>query len=202
MQSFLKFGSYIFHPLWLSTYAMVFYFFYSSFMFTYESMLAKLFAILILTVFLPILFLVLLKPLRVIENFHLSTAKERRIPLLFFTAITAFILNYIFDPLHFKIPFYFFSAVFFSGLVSIILSFLNYKISIHAIGISSITCFIIAFSLFYQIQGLFIICLSILATGWVLSSRMVMKAHSIDELISGLILGVLSQLVFIQFWIG
>lgn len=201
IHSILKLGSYIFHPLWLSTYAMVFYFSYSSFMFTYESMMAKLFAVIILTVFIPILFFVLLKPLQIINSFHLKGVKQRRIPLLFFTAISAFIINYIFDPLHYKIPFYFFSAVFFCGLFSILLSFLNYKISLHAIGVSSISCFIIGFCLVYQVQSLFLISLSIIATGWVLSSRLLMKAHTIDELVSGVILGVGAQLIFMQFWL-
>lgn len=200
MYSILKLGSYIFHPLWLSSYAMIFYFFYSSFMFTYESMMAKLFAVIILTAFLPVLFLILLKPLRIIDSFHLSVIKQRRIPLLFFTAVTAFIINYIFDPLQYKIPFYFFSSVFFCGLISVILSFLNYKISLHAIGISCITCFIIGFCLLYQVHNLALISLSIVATGWVISSRLALKAHSMDELISGIILGVGSQLIFMQFW--
>ena len=200
MLSFLKLGSFLFHPLWLSSYAMVFYFTYSSFMYTYENILAKIFATIVLTVFLPLLFLVLLKPLRIIKSFRLNNVKERRIPLLFFTSISAFILNFIFDPINFKIPFYFFSAVFFSGIICIILSFLNYKISLHTIGISSITTFIIAFSLLYQTQTLTIVCLSVFAMGWVISSRIAMKAHKLNELISGIILGIGSQLIFIQFW--
>jgi hypothetical protein len=196
----LKLGSYIFHPLWLSTYAMVFYFSYSSFLYTYENMLAKIFATIILTVFIPLLFLVLLKPLKIIENFHLSNVKERRIPLLFFTSISAFILNFIFDPINFKIPFYFFSAVFFSGIISVFLSFINYKISLHAVGISCISTFIIGFSLLYQTQTLIFVCASILATGWVISSRLSMCAHDLNELLSGVMLGIVSQIIFFPFW--
>jgi hypothetical protein len=169
-------------------------------MYTYENMLAKIFATIILTVFLPLLFLILLKPLKIIKSIQLKNVKERRIPLLFFTSITAFILNFIFDPIQYRIPFYFFSAVFFSGIIGILLSFLNYKISLHSIGISSISTFIIAFSLFYQTQTLVFVALSIFATGWVISSRLATKAHKLDELISGLILGVSSQFIFLQFW--
>ncbi len=200
IKSFLRLGSYLFHPLWLSTYAIVFYFSYSGFMYTYENMLAKIFATIILTVFLPLLFLILLKPLKIIESLHLNDVKERRIPLLFFTSVTAFILNFIFDPIQYKIPFYFFSAVFFTGIICILLSFLNYKISLHSAGISSISTFIIAFSLFYQTQTLIFVALSIFATGWVLSSRLTLKAHNLNELITGLILGTGSQLIFVQFW--
>ena len=200
MQYFLKLGSYIFHPLWLSTYAMIYYFFYVSFMFTYESILAKILAVLLLTVFIPIFFLILLKPLRVIDSFHLKEVKQRRIPLLFFSTISAFIINFIFDPIHYKIPFYFFSAVFFCGLVCVILAFLNYKISLHTTAISSFATFIISFSLYYHINNLWLIALVVFASGWVVSSRLFMKAHQLHELVSGVILGILSQFIFMQFW--
>jgi hypothetical protein len=196
----IKLGSYIFHPLWLSTYAMLFYFYHVSFMFTYENMAGKILAVLLLTVFIPIFFLILLKPLKIIDDFHINSVKQRRIPLLFFTTISAFMINYIFDPVHYKIPFYFFSAIFFCGLISVILAFLNYKISLHAIGISGFTTFCIGFSIFYQLDQLWFISLLILATGWVITSRLYAKAHNINELLFGIVLGVLSQFIFIQFW--
>ena len=200
MNFFLKLGSYIFHPLWLSTYAIIYYFSHVNFMFTYENMLAKILAVILLTVFTPLFFLILLKPLRIIDSFHLGKIKQRRIPLLFFTTISAFIINYIFDPVHYKIPFYFFSAVFLCGLVCVILSFLNYKISLHSTGISSFATFIISFSFYYNIDNLWVITLVVFAVGWVMSSRLLMKAHNLHELISGVLLGVLSQLIFMRFW--
>ncbi len=200
MKTFLNLGSYIFHPLWLSTYAMCFYFYHVDFMFTYENMVAKILAVILLTVFIPIFFLILLKPLRIIDSFHLKKVKQRRLPLLFFTTISAVIINYIFDPVHNKVPFYFFSAVFFSGLVCVILSFLNYKVSLHATAISSFACFIVCFSLYYQIDKLWVISLCVFAVGWVLSSRLSIKAHSLHELASGLTLGIVSQLIFLRFW--
>ena len=200
MHFFLKLGSYIFHPLWLSTYAMIYYFIHVNFMFTYENMLAKILAVLLLTVFIPIFFLILLKPLKIIDSFDLKTTKQRRIPLLFFTTLSAIIINYIFDPYQYRIPFYFFSAVFFCGLICVILSFMNYKISLHATAICSFTTFIIGFSLYYQIDSLWLIGLSVFAVGWVLSSRLSMKAHNLHELLSGLLLGILSQVIFMKFW--
>lgn len=200
MKTFLNLGSYIFHPLWLSTYAMCFYFYHVNFMFTYESMMAKILAVILLTVFTPIFFFILLKPLRLIDSFHLEKVKQRRLPLLFFATINAVIINYIFSPIHYKIPFYFFSAVFFCGLICVILSFLNYKISLHATAISCLGCFIICFSLYYQINDLWVISIVIFAVGWVISSRLAMKAHKLHELITGFILGLSSQLIFLNFW--
>lgn len=200
MRSFLKLGSYVFHPLWLSTYAMIYYFIYVNFMFTYENMMAKILAVILLTVFIPIFFLILLKPLKLIDSLELKLTKQRRIPLLFFTTISAIIINYIFDPIHYKIPFYFFSAVFLCGLICVILAFLNYKISLHSTAISSFATFIICFSIYYHIDNLWMISLVVFATGWVVSSRLFMKAHKLHELISGILLGILSQFIFLKFW--
>jgi hypothetical protein len=169
-------------------------------MFTYENMMAKILAVVLLTIFIPIFFLILLKPLKIINSFHLENVKQRRIPLLLFTTISAFIINYIFDPVHFRIPFYFFSAVFFCGLTCVLLSFLNYKISLHAIGISSLVTFIIGFSLLYHISNLWFISILIIALGWVISSRLIMKSHKVNELLMGLLLGAISQIIFMQFW--
>jgi hypothetical protein len=163
-------------------------------------MIAKILAVILLTVFIPIFFLIILKPLRIIDSFHLENVKQRRIPLLLFTTISAVIINYIFDPVHYIIPFYFFSAVFFCGLICVFLSFINYKISLHSIGISSLATFTIGFSLYYHINDLWLISLLVLATGWVLTSRLALKAHKMGELLTGLLLGSTSQIIFMQYW--
>jgi len=196
----LKSASYIFHPLWLPTYAMLYYFSEVNFMYTYESMIAKIFAVIILTCILPILFLLMLKPLKLIEDLHLSKVEQRRIPLLFFLTITAVITNFIFDPVEYRIPFYFFSAVFFSGIICFLLTFFKHKISLHAVGISTFSVFVIVFNIEYGLNGVGFASLCIVITGWVVASRLYMGAHTIFELITGLLLGVVSQLLFLEYW--
>ena len=196
----LKTASFIFHPLWLPSYAMVYYFSYANFMYTYESMVAKIFAVIILSAILPILFLLFLKPLRLIDSLHLESVHQRKIPLLFFLSITALITTYVFEPIEYRIPFYFFSGVFVSGLICFLLTFIKHKISLHAVGISGLTTFIICFNIQYGLQGIGAVSICILATGWVLSSRLYMGAHSYKELLSGLLVGMCSQLIFLRLW--
>jgi len=198
--AFLTSASYIFHPLWLPTYAMLYFFSEVSFMYTYESMIAKIFAIIILTCIIPVLFLMLLKPLRLIDSLHLEKVQQRRIPLLFFLSITAVITNFIFDPIEYRIPFYFFSAVFFSGIVCFLLTFVKHKISLHAVGISTFSVFVIVFNIEYGLDGIGFTSVCILVTGWVIASRLYMGAHTVLELVTGVILGVVSQLLFLQYW--
>jgi membrane-associated phospholipid phosphatase len=179
---------------------MLYYFSEVSFMYTYENMIAKIFAIIILTCVLPVLFLLLLKPIKVIDNLHLDKVQQRRIPLLFFLTITAVITNFIFDPIEYRIPFYFFSAVFFSGVICFLLTFIKHKISLHALGISTFSVFVIVFNKEYGLDGVGFTSLCILVTGWVIASRLYMGAHTIYELITGLLLGIISQLLFLQYW--
>jgi len=169
-------------------------------MFTYERILAKLLAVILLTIIIPLFFLILFKPLNIIDSFDIKKVKQRRIPLLLFTLISAIIVNYIFDPVHYIIPFYFFSSVFICGLVSSAAAFLNYKISLHAVGITNFATFIIAFNLYYNINDLFVVSMALFAVGWVLSSRLSLRAHPINELLSGTLLGITSQLLLMQFW--
>lgn len=201
MKPFLfKLPSFIFHPLWLSTYAMLYYFSQVSFMYTYEGILAKIFAVILLTAVVPLLFLILLKPLKLIDSLNIDKINQRKIPLLFFTTISAIITNYIFDPAVYRIPFYFFSAAFVCGIVSFILTFLKHKISLHAIGISGFTTFVIGFNIVFNIELIAFMAVCIICVGLVLTSRLYMGAHNIYELISGTLLGCLSQILFMPFW--
>ncbi len=202
MKSYLlKLPSFLFHPLWLSTYAMLYYFSQVNFMYTYERILAKILAVILLTAVAPLLFLILLKPLKLIDSLHIDKIHQRKIPLLFFTTISAIITNYIFDPIDYRIPFYFFSSAFVCGIVSFVFTFINHKISLHAIGISSFTTFVIGFNIVFNLELFTFMSVCIICVGLVLTSRLYMGAHNIYELISGTFMGCITQIIFMQFWV-
>jgi hypothetical protein len=169
-------------------------------MYTYEGILAKILAVILLTAVAPLLFLILLKPLKLIDSLHIDKIHQRKIPLLFFTTISAIITNYIFDPIDYRIPFYFFSAAFVCGIVSFVFTFINHKISLHAIGISSFTTFVIGFNIVFNLELITFMSVCIICVGLVLTSRLYMGAHNIYELISGTFMGCITQIIFMQFW--
>ena len=102
-----------------------------------------------------------------------------------------------------RIPELFF--FFFGGLLSTLLTLLflfgKIKASIHMIGISSLTSFVVGLSLHNQINFMYYIAFLILMNGIVASSRLEMKAHSNIELAIGFLLGLLPQLALYFFWL-
>ena len=94
---------------------------------------------------------------------------------------------------------------FLSGLISTFLAFIflfaKLKASIHMIGISALTFFIIGISIHNQINSISLISLCFFVTGLIASSRLQMKAHSIKELVFGYAIGVLPQVGLWFFWL-
>ena len=97
--------------------------------------------------------------------------------------------------------YYFFIAVAVSSLVALILVIVNFKVSLHQMGIAGVTMFLIALSIHFTENYLFEISLFFLINGWVASSRLETKSHSISELIIGLIVGVFPQFIILNYWL-
>lgn len=101
-----------------------------------------------------------------------------------------------FPPLHF-----FLLGGMLSAFFAFLLLFGKIKASLHLIGISALTIFIIGLSLKNQINTINLVAFFVLINGLVASSRLVMKAHSTKELIIGFLCGVLPQIGLFYFWL-
>jgi hypothetical protein len=86
-------------------------------------------------------------------------------------------------------------------LFALIFLFCKIKASIHMIGISTLTAFVIGLSIHNQIDIISTITFLILMNGVVASSRLAMKAHSNKELIIGFFSGLLPQMALLVFWL-
>ncbi|GGE18722.1 hypothetical protein [Psychroflexus salis] len=196
MKRFLTFGSYFFHPIWLPLAGIMYYFLEAKNLYTPHYIVAQLIAISALTILIPLFFLFTLKKFKLISSYQMPNVKERRLPVLFFTTIAAFIVNFVFQNDVNQVLFYFFSGIFFTGISASILVFFNYKASLHVSGITGLTCFIIAYMVhFYQIN-LIVLALLIFGIGWVSSSRLHLRAHTGLELVIGALIGAIPQLYF------
>ena len=201
MKIFIRLASYFFHPLWMPLLASVLYFWITPKFYSPSLVKAKLLALIILTVFIPLVFLFILKTSGIVQSMSLKNAKERRLPLLFFCVIATLVLNYVLGDFHFIELYYFFTGILFSGLTCFILSVFKVKVSLHVLGISGLSMFMIALSIFFQSNVLPLIGFLLFAIGWTASSRLQAKAHSSLELIFGLFIGVLPQLILVQYWL-
>lgn len=189
------------HPIWMPIIGCLFYFFAIPNYLDQQIIIAKLLAVSILTIFLPIVFLFIAKNLRLIKDYQLSEVRERRFFLMFFVLLVLVLLNRILDVYNYRTLFYFFSGILFSGVVSLLFSMFRVKISLHALGISGLACFIIGLSLAFQEPMILSICLIIILLGLVSSSRLYEKAHTLLEIGLGILAGCLPQLYFFSYWI-
>lgn len=194
MDRLLNFGSYLFHPLWMPSLGTLFYFVYSPSYFEQEQQRALLFIVTVLTIFIPLVFLLSMRYYKMISSLHLPTVNERKIPILFFTCIAAMIVNSVLDVYQTEYLFYFFSAIFFSGILASLLTLLNFKVSLHVLGIAGLATFIVIYMYALGEVNLIILAFSFVAVGWTASSRLHLKAHSFLELTIGFAVGVVPQI--------
>ncbi len=169
--------------------------------YTKFDVIITLFQVTVLTVFLPLSIYFLLKSLGKVETVMLSKLSQRKLPL----AIQAILIIVLikFGITEDRIPelYFFFLSGFLATLLLLFLAFGNVKASIHMVGMASLLFFTIGLSLHTHKNYVNNICLLLLLTGVVASSRLAMKAHSSSELVVGFFCGLISQILFWHFWL-
>tara|TARA_Y100000815_G_scaffold91191_1_gene80089 strand:- start:720 stop:1277 length:558 start_codon:yes stop_codon:yes gene_type:complete len=162
---------------------------------------AKILALVILTIVVPLLFYFLLRNLKMASSVFLSDVNERRIPLLCNIVLTLTILKIIINGYEFPELYYFFIGILLSSAVSFIMVLLRFKVSLHMVGICGVIMFIIGLSLHYSSNLLLFIALLIFAAGASASSRLQASAHTNAELIIGVLVGLIPQLAILYIWL-
>lgn len=197
----LKAVSYVFHPLIMPLLGVLFYFSKTPRFIPEPVMKAKVFSIVILTIVLPILLFLLLKTVNKVETIHLKTTKERLIPLFINGVIILLILIRVITPSEIIELYYFFLGILFSTLTCFILAIFKIKASIHMIAVSGFLMFAIAVGLHFHININGTIALLMIIIGAVASSRLHLKAHTVQELILGVFTGLIPQLILLNYWL-
>ena len=130
-----------------------------------------------------------------------SELSQRKIPLIIqaFLIFTLIQKSITID----RIPelFFFFFGGLLGTLLTLIFLFRKIKASIHMIGVSSLTAFVVGLSLHNQINFMYYIVFLILMNGVIASSRLEMKAHTNIELGIGFLVGLIPQIVLFYFWL-
>lgn len=164
-------------------------------------MKAKVFSVTILTIILPVLLYFLLKTIKKVESLELKTSKERIIPLILSTFIMVLILNRVLT--YDEIPelYYFYLGILFSTLSCLFLAFLKFKASIHMIGSAGFFMFAVALSIHFKININGTIALMCIIIGAIATSRLHLKAHNTAELLIGFFVGLLPQMVLLNYWL-
>ena len=201
MNYFLRIGSYLLHPLLMPMLGSLLYFIITPRYFEPQIIQTKLFSVAIITALIPMVIFFLLKNLRVVDSIHLHTVNERKVPLMIQCLLLLLIIKLVFDPYDSPELYYFFVGVLFSGISALMMVFFKFKVSLHQMGVAGVTMFAIALSIHFQVNMLIWIALFFIANGWVASSRLHTLSHTKIELIIGFFLGVIPQLLVLNFWL-
>jgi hypothetical protein len=197
----LKSISLIFHPLIMPILGVLIYFSKSPRFIPEITIKAKLFSIGILTVILPILLFYLLKTINKINSFYLETTKERILPLILNSAIIFLILNKVMTQNEIPELYYFFLGILYSTITCLILAVLKFKASIHMIAAAGVFMFVIAIGIHFKVNSNGIIGGMCIVMGAIATSRLHLKAHTPIELIFGFFIGLIPQLVLLNYWL-
>jgi hypothetical protein len=187
--------------MFISVYAVLLYFFLTDRYHTYQEFFLIMIQIIILTILIPISVFYFLMTLGKADSFMIKDISQRKIPLLvnailLYILITQSITSEIIPELY-----YFFFGALVSTIMTFLLIYANLKASIHMVGISALTVFVIGFSLHTQINHIYLVAFLLTITGLVATSRLYMKAHDNKELIAGFLAGVLPQISLLYFWL-
>ncbi|WP_240642157.1 hypothetical protein [Nonlabens xiamenensis] len=198
MKWFLRLWSYIVHPLFIPSVVSLWYFNYAGYTDASHIRL-KVYLILILTIAIPLLIYTMLKIIGAVKSIHLQSTRERITPLIVYAILILILLRSGFkDGLHLQL-YCFYLGIFVATLVSLLLTLLKYKISLHMLGMGGAFGFLITLSLMQGIPLLSIMALTAIACGLTATSRLYMKAHVGHELVFGLFLGIASQLLMASY---
>jgi len=201
LKKFLPIFSYIFHPVFIPMYATIYYLILNYSNFGSQEKYFVLSQILIITILLPILFFFLLRYSGRIGSIMVPVISERKLPLLIQCFLLILLVRNSITVERYTALHFFLLGALFSTLIAMLLLFVKTKASLHMIGISALTLFSFALTIHYQTQNVGLIIFLILMNGFVASSRLVMKAHTSKELIIGILLGSIPQILLLFLWL-
>jgi len=192
---FSKFISYFFHPINFPIIGTILFFlFIPEFIFKPQEYLI-IAVIFIGTYIFPILLLWLLKRFEMIKSYHMVTIEERKFPLLLFISISFIIGNWLYKSAIVDLLSLFFFGYGLSLICISVFLYLKIKISLHTMGVSGLIGFLIYFSYFYKINIITIFAALFVLAGLVASARLKLRAHQLNEVLLGGVIGIVSQFV-------
>jgi len=201
MRIFLKFISYVFHPILIPIAGTLAYFLITPRFSPPEFQSSNILPIFILTVIIPIIAYLILKNLGLLSAISMPTTKERKYPYAI-SIVLLFMIIYKVIPNNYTAElYYYFIGLVAATFTSLLLLFLNFKSSMHLMGMGSLLMFLVSLSIHFEINIIIALSLFVLATGIVATSRLYLKAHQKSEVIIGFLIGLLTQLFTIKYWL-
>ncbi|ASV29527.1 hypothetical protein [Maribacter cobaltidurans] len=201
MKFFFKVISFIFHPIFAPIAGTIAYFLSTPKYSPLELQSGNILPIFILTVIIPIIAFLILKNLGVANTVFLNSVSERKYPLLIHIILLGLILIKVIPNNYIAELYFYFVGLIGAAFCCLFLLYFNFKTSLHSVGISGILMYLINLSIHFEINIVIAIGLMTFFTGIVSSARLYLKAHTKSEVIVGLLIGLLTQLLTVKFWL-
>ena len=195
MKRVLSVFSYVFHPLFIPLFALLFYLYAADNYLVPAEKLLMIIQVVIITVLIPIAFFFLLRSMGKIESVMAKKLKERQAPLIMQAILIIVIVRQGFMAERLPDLHFFFLAVLLSTILALVFLLCKMQISLHMMGMGGLLFFVIMLSYIQHLNLLTSIAFLFLMTGFVASSRLKMGAHSETELIIGFLCGVIPQVL-------
>lgn len=201
MKKILPIFSYIFHPLFIPTIATFIYFLFTLPNYKTEEIIFVLIQTTILTILIPIAFYFFLRSTGRIDSIMIADIDQRKIPLLLQCFIIILLVQKSITIERYTELHFFFLGALLSTITALILLFCNIKASLHMLAISSLTVFVFGLNIHHQANAIPLVVFFVIISGFVASSRLEMNAHTSKELLIGLLIGSISQLLLLFLWL-
>ena len=192
MKTFFKIITYIFQPLLISTFGIILLMQLPLFQFFPTSY--RIFAVtgtLLFTGILPALPIVLMMKNRQISDVFISKREERTMPYLFSLLSYIFWVLFLWRTLQFPVEFVLLAIGSVLSVILMVFINLKWKISAHTAGMGGLVGGICGVAFLAGINPVWLIVLALIISGLVAISRILLKAHTLSQVIGGFILGFL-----------
>lgn len=190
--------SWVFHPLFIATYVTAFLLYIHPYLFSgFDSLrkIQRLVAVALNTMLIPGFAVFLMWRLKLIASMHLKTSRERIIPYTA-TMIFYFWAWLVFSRLPDSPPMFVdFLQGCFLGVCGAWIININSKISMHTTAMGGLVTFFLIFCFHDDNTSGLYLSAAILIAGLVTTARLIVSDHSRAEIVQGLVVGTLAQLV-------
>lgn len=201
LTTFLKSISYILHPLLMPWMGAVYFFTVTPLQYHPFKISFWLLSIILWSVVVPLFLYFILNKFKLVHSIDLKTSKERIWPLLLNGIILGYLSFIVFsEPTCVELHYFFLGAVM-TAVLGTILAVLKFKTSIHMMSTGGAFIFMALVNLHYGYSFSNTFALFVIVMGAMASSRLHLNAHTVKELVAGLFVGVVPQLLVYNHWL-
>ena len=131
----------------------------------------------------------------------LLSSEERIYPLLIYLVLLLMVLLKIIPDHYTEELYFYFMGMALATTSCLLLAITGKVVSLHMVGIGSLLMFFINLSIHFEKNIVVAISLCTLACGLLASARLFLNLHGRAAVLTGWLIGSVSQLILVQFWL-